>query len=1471
LHNGQLETDIGPPLAPAGSPQADAAELLYLASLPRGALFPGRFRVARRNSPLRTALDPSAIPAWSAGMYPERSFGPFLDATGRSHWFDLFSIPQHVTVLRAGQSLLLLPVGTHRSPIAPSLLIPPGTVWILASQLTSGVPAGAWVGIRVKQGALGFPPHSLFLNDVLDIAAGDTITLEIELDPPTATGPVTGPGADATDTNAQLPATARFVFGPLGAERIDTAPASLSVYGNAITLARHGGARFEPVLQMVLIPMTAAPQVLTIGASQSSLYEPAGTAAISEAAWGLVVTVSQPTNLGTAEGCGFLALSAARGLEARWRGLVGDSAALGNTWIVASPTLLEVVSPQAVHFRAGMTFELWSESSGRRSTLAAAFPKPLVVRFRSQRNGFDAVGLGARVTACLDRPLLASGARLPVELDGSFILLQSATDTSLIVEAITGPSGFQPPLALALTNALLTVRRPNRLFVSGTLGASLQVDRGTLLAESSLYQVLPTLPDPYAANFGPRLTRDAPLPGASITTRVVWSDIAHPVLDISLSTPEASISELLPEPVSEGSYWMLDVSSAADQLGVSLSVPGRADEFGSIHDLTLHTRGVQVQSFLLPQFQWEPVHNVYNEDTGDPEGILMSRDDGGPAFLLTETVNLIPVAPVPVATELIRAFTEERAVARSRFTLPFGIVARAELDDPAYRTRPDLELVSVPFENLTGARQISLTAGTQPRRSPPPAGGPFALFDRLLAGFARQTTNFPAQTPDNTLGTLQTDFNNSFTAEIPITRIDLSGYGANIFSRWILPGDPDVGITQVSFDAFHGRAAFERILMVSYLWPCLARVIRTIVLERQGSGSVLRWDSGWIATTPGLFTLPGKFESIHPGVVEGMFDIREIRDTDQIFAIGQARVQAVYYDADVGFVRAGANPSVIAGQNAGGRVPARRQLGFVQRVRIPSNPGTASAALLSPADFEQFLGRTGPLGGPVDCVIRIGSSEQQMRITGIYTSVSRPPAPGQHAFAVCAYGSPVLPATGRWSVVRVVNNQTVQTADAELGVPLIRANNGAYRWADPKDLLHEADPLAADYAFLLSHDAQRLLFPRLKINPGQSDLVSDLTPKIADPYRMLRSIGIFPPLNESIDIGQKIGLTSGDLQVVSGVLTFNPGPQVQDLVDLSSWTDRLDYHNVTFTIDSLNNWQVKIQGMEQALSFDPGGEIFRIAHDAVSESGLATEFGTPNIKFPDALQAVTNILDMLEQIVPQAMRGGDGPLKFSCSFSGTTFRLSAVADFDIADPDGNAIDCGMGKVKGQLKVGGELTAELLKGDIHGAVFLEITGSWQQLIFPLIYGGGLLRFSIRADESGKTTFDLDACTVGSVGGDIIPGIIELEATVKYGYFIRFQDSAFQPGFVLGMEGRAKLLSGLLGFKLAVEGRVLIFPKNIPRDLQHAAVHLYGEILVAGSVTVAWLVDERKSFTTSFDVDVDWKTALLLVKTGLLPVP
>ena len=50
-------------------------------------------------------------------------------------------------------------------------------------------------------------------------------------------------------------------------------------------------------------------------------------------------------------------------------------------------------------------------------------------------------------------------------------------------------------------------------------------------------------------------------------------------------------------------------------------------------------------------------------------------------------------------------------------------------------------------------------------------------------------------------------------------------------------------------------------------------------------------------------------------------------------------------------------------------------------------------------------------------------------------------------------------------------------------------------------------------------------------------------------------------------------------------------------------------------------------------------------------------------------------------------------------------------------------------------------------------------------------------------------------MASIGGDLIKDLVEVEATVHYGYTLIPQ--TLQPGVMLGIEARAKLLAGLLG--------------------------------------------------------------------------
>lgn len=1494
LLQGQLPDDIGPAISKTEVEPNVLEELEELVTNVAAAPPAERFRVARRDFGMggpRTA-------DWAIGMQPQRTLGPFIDDFGRQFWFDLFLMVKPFRVSRGSGLLLVLPIGTRKKPNEPELEIPAGTVWIRANQLAAGPTPASWTGVRVKGGVLDVPEGSTVTNDTLSIPVPALITLHIELDPPSLSGTESGPGSEATKAVAKVPAAAAFTFGPLGIETLDADRASLSVYGDDVTFTRDSTPpSFEPALRMVLIPMSANRAKFNVGLTQSELFQPAASAPIERGGWALPITTSQPENLATAEGAGSMVLFTGKGLSGSWRGLSNGEASLRKVIIAVDTSSLVFLSEQTVDFRGRQTFELWHESASRRSTIEAKYTKPFFFSFVSSRKGFDSIAFQTELTGNLDRPLKADNGRLLIEVRGTVVLLQDSVATTVGIEANSRLAGGFNAMAVALTNALVTITPVQRLSLNGTLTDDVNIDKGTLALHSGIYQVLPFLPDPYAANFTLRRTQDAPLADTSFQITVTWPGPHQPALEIRLESSNDLLTRMLPEPNSRSGggtrggnlYWMLDVSSGADQLGVSWTVPtGETHRFESqleVSNLSIHFPARHLAAFLLPQFQWEPVQNTFNENTGDFDGQLVSKNDGGPSFFQTETIDLVPVAPVPVVREIVRSYNDEAANVNTVFTLPFGIKASAYLVDRRYVASPELRLLRVPFQDLKGARQISLLAGIWVKPVPDTQ---LTVRQPVLFGNTEQTINFPRPPqpplplmPDNTLGLLWEDFNARFKQEVPIERIEFSGYGASLFSRWIDLAKPDIGITQVSFDAFNGRTAFERIQMVSILWPCVARVVRTIVLERQSSGAVLRWDSGWIATTSGLFKHK-EFNNIHKGDIDGMYNIREIRDTTQILKLlentpFETAVQAVYYDADVAFK----NSPVESGQNSAGRVPVRRQLGFIQRVAYPSGSfGSTQAELLTPKQFDALLKTNGPLGGPMDCRIRIGSSQQRKRLTLIQTESAGVDSTNTQVFAVTLYGSPVFPGSGQWSVVRIDNaSKGVQPIDANTGVPLIKADGGPYRWADPADLMN---PAAAqrDYALLMSHDAQRFLFQRPKIDVNAANISSTKPPLVADPYSMLASTGLFPPIDQAIKL-QPTDLVAETLKLATAngkLAVSNLGLGSKTLLDLPAWTEKIDYSTANLFIDSLDNWKIHLGDLKQKLEFEVIGEIMTLVHGFESIAGDASKVLKPEIKFPAPLKAVAEVLDLLRKLAP-ALPGGIGPFKFSASFAGTTLRLDIVADFKLATKDSDQIECGMGKVRGNLKVGAELTADLIKREIGGAVFLEISGSWQQLIFPAIYGGGHLRFFIRGDHAGKTTLELDACVIGSVGGTLIPGLVDLEATVKYGYYIQVKNEPL-PGVIVGMEGRAKLLSGLLGFKFGVEGRALIDPTEIAdidptnpsQELEtERPIKLYGRIRVAGTVTLVWAIEESKSFETDFDVDVDWKTAVAVYKAGLMPVP
>jgi len=193
--------------------------------------------------------------------------------------------------------------------------------------------------------------------------------------------------------------------------------------------------------------------------------------------------------------------------------------------------------------------------------------------------------------------------------------------------------------------------------------------------------------------------------------------------------------------------------------------------------------------------------------------------------------------------------------------------------------------------------------------------------------------------------------------------------------------------------------------------------------------------------------------------------------------------------------------------------------------------------------------------------------------------------------------------------------------------------------------------------------------------------------------------------------------------------------------------------------------------------------------------------------------------------------------------------------FRIAEGPNERVDVGLGKFYGEFRIDGELQADP-NGVQRGLLSAEFTGDLQQGILPpLLYAGGLFRFAIQIRDSGPPLIELAFAVVVSVGGDLIKGLVEVEMTVKYGYTL--VPETLQPGVLLGMEVRAKLLGGLFGFSFAAE--VMARIERLNGDQR--TVTISARIRGVATVQIAYFIEEDEDFETEFEQEIPLAAAAL----------
>lgn len=706
---------------------------------------------------------------------------------------------------------------------------------------------------------------------------------------------------------------------------------------------------------------------------------------------------------------------------------------------------------------------------------------------------------------------------------------------------------------------------------------------------------------------------------------------------------------------------LLDVSTCKDLIGVEWTldrqrmVTAVAEGAGAATVASLPLLwGMDVQLplaqqrvFMLPQMQWEPVRTLPEDQ--DPVTLgwfptpLASTSDGGATRLVAESPTLAPAIPDLVVDGVLDAFA---GGSRTLFatTLPFGIQAIVRLRatasgafhrDALRRTEP---MFAAPA--LKGGAQITALAegGREKPGDESPGFEGFTVQRKnavdLVTGAALGLSVLGATL--DPAGSVESVFNEEFTSaapRVPVTRFDLSGYGGSNFSDWSNPFGAFAQTTKVQFKVIVGRTFWEMVKVATVLYPWGIRVTRSVTIERTAGAGVIRKDSGWQASSDGLFDFRYKPDAVtppqpspyvvHPGLLRGLFHVVRIRPTNGPIVefpgtSGPVHLSPQYFDAELAL-------------DGGEVTQARGILGFLQLLPV-GRP-------LDNDELAQLFALQGPIGGPIEHTLDVASSGLKFRSTRVEAAVAR--EAGAVRLVGVLRGSVLFPAVGSWSTVRLpgpANASAPREAtplDGVGGAPLVRqqrmldpvggamqlgASAGPYRFADAADLFVATNP-AWDYAFLETNAACSFLFRRPHLVPAAAEVRTTVPPSFVDIFARSTSKAVYPPLENAIDFPS----AAHKLLIVPGGLKLDPVLNVSaprgDLPLAQHGADqiRLSYDAVTvhYTLDAAG-WSLNLTRLRSDADMLGMTRFSRTEYDIVGSASIRPVVQrAQNFLFPD--------------------------------------------------------------------------------------------------------------------------------------------------------------------------------------------------------------------------------------------------------------
>lgn len=943
-------------------------------------------------------------------------------------------------------------------------------------------------------------------------------------------------------------------------------------------------------------------------------------------------------------------------------------------------------------------------------------------------------------------------------------------------------------------------------------------------------------------------------------------------------------------------FSLLDLSTHYDLFGVNMIWSGKryagirnasvstiSSGVVTIEKMNLQTPMALLNAFTLPHISWEPLYNEAKTSEPDypPDGILSFRDNGPPTIFSQLDFDPVDIDPHKHMERFRENITDENIKKLSYviFGLPHGKVTLAFLkyfSQEFAAVKGNYDFIRPEFKssgnNLKGGLQFRITASTKVDNRP------------MIPGVTNQLRNLVHNNiniPESILGGLVhkiflNDFylkaGSSTEMEIkpdgaPVTHIDFSGYGASMFSDWRNPQARIAQVSQTLFNVMIGRVSHEIVQVVSILCPWGIKVVRTITLYRNKNAVIYREDSGWVAQSNGLFDFFFKIDDttvienpfrIHPGLIKGLYNVHNIKEVNEKhiefdYKIGpgeyffdtdkkvkkststkiiHAEFAAVTFDADAVIEN-------ISSGESNGKVSGKNFKGYLQV--LPQAVPINAAALK-----EIFMRQQNSIGGSVDCTMKIGGSEQLLKVNRIEASASFQNGNiNDIIFVVAAKGSVQLPAEGSWSIVEVDKGSgEVTPVTNKSSVPVIRKgerdrnmNDFKVNGNDKISRIAFADGLINNtsftkrYGYVQNTGSQKLLLTDPRIDQNSPAQLKSEAPLLADTYRLLNSKGPFPNLNNVIAIESVTeAITNVIPEGLQKILDFKlPGNLNFDILGkdgepLHMYVEYKTSSPISYVTDSKgagpsDKWKSEVENISVAVDVGPFKKLLSIKGDMKAKSSFDTGFNKPELALCDDLKPIYDILEFLANLDPaNPVEALKKALKVCMSNSSDSWEYKFKAEKEIPvvkfpfDPINYNSPTTPLKLDAYFKVGCYFNQPIKIPNAidelmpSAGAYLELGADLRIMCFSLaaatVYATGRAQVGLAADiKSGpslyfKFGFGIELCVglpvIGSVSVMYLVGV-DMKLTTKeliVGAFLYFR-------------GRAEILGGLITITIQIE--------------------------------------------------------------------